>query len=654
MPPINKAKKSGLTLPGYKYLGPFNSLFAGKPVNKADEAARRHDLGYTDLLDKGHNPYIYFNDHDEQLIQDLQTDRTFGGILAKSVFSIKKAVAPALPNTKTKQAERAAKRKLYFARSNKHSKQAKMEDPNMDHDADAQAPDQPDGVARSGGGGAVGSSGRGGSGVGYSTGGWTGGSIFTDDIVVTKNTRQFICEIKNGHLYKTETLNTGAQHAAQYACTTPWSYFNFNQYSSHFSPHDWQKLINEYTAFRPVKMQVRIYNLQIKQIVTDGAQGNTYNNDLTAGLHIMCDGSHAYPYVQHPWDDECMPELPNQIWKLPQYAYLYGPIESIDEPTNGAEADIKKGIPLYILENTDHEVLRTGEATEFTFNFGDCEWVENNISSILPQMMYNPLVKNRKVYNIALNQAKQQVAAVKSSNWWPGPGLKDGTYSNNTETQASGPYITRTDNHNIIGDTPDGKGYSTWPARGAISHNLSSKDLHYVTGTEGDASPTLWYNKRHTMTRDYVINKLTAATGTSEIVNDWFMLPNQTWDSHPIARYNPIWVKVPRVNRKTMFDTQDGTIPMEHPPGTVFMKLAKIPIPGTGDSFLTIYATGQVSCEIVWQVKKTGSKNWRPEYRHTVSDMNIDAYRFNEAGNYYGAREPNDAMQTRYGHSKVL
>lgn len=151
MPPINKAKKSGLTLPGYKYLGPFNSLFAGKPVNKADEAARRHDLGYTDLLDKGHNPYIYFNEHDEQLIQDLQTDRTFGGILAKSVFGIKKAVAPALPNTKTKQAERAAKRKLYFARSNKHSKQAKMEDPNMDHDTDAQAPDQPDGVARSGG-----------------------------------------------------------------------------------------------------------------------------------------------------------------------------------------------------------------------------------------------------------------------------------------------------------------------------------------------------------------------------------------------------------------------------------------------------------------------------------------------------------------------
>lgn len=107
MPPINKAKKSGLTLPGYKYLGPFNSLFAGKPVNKADEAARRHDLGYTDLLDKGHNPYIYFNEHDEQLIQDLQTDRTFGGILAKSVFGIKKSSGASTTKHKNKTSRKS-------------------------------------------------------------------------------------------------------------------------------------------------------------------------------------------------------------------------------------------------------------------------------------------------------------------------------------------------------------------------------------------------------------------------------------------------------------------------------------------------------------------------------------------------------------------
>ena len=132
------------------------------------------------------------------------------------------------------------------------------------------------------------------------------------------------------------------------------------------------------------------------------------------------------------------------------------------------------------------------------------------------------------------------------------------------------------------------------------------------------------------------------------------MLPNQVWDSAPVSRFNSIWLKVPRVNRRTLLDTQDGTIPMEHPPGTIFMKLAKIPVPGAGDSYLTIYATGQVSCEIAWEVKKRGTKNWRPEFYHTATEMTASAYTFDNEGHYVSAVTPADAMQTRYGHAKVL
>lgn len=659
MPPTNKAKKSGLTLPGYRYLGPFNSLFSGKPVNKADEAARKHDLGYSDLLEKGENPYLYFNEHDATLIQDLQEDRSFGGILARSVFKVKQAVAPALPGGSKggpAKSDRAAKRKLYFARSNRGAKQQKMEDPSANNEIEPTAAEQPADMARSGGGGSMGGGGKGGAGVGYSTGGWTGGSVFTDDLVVTKNTRQFLCDIKNQHLYKIENLNAGENSVAQVAVTTPWSYFNFNQYSSHFSPHDWQHLINDYERFRPAAMRVRIYNLQIKQIVTDGAQGNLYNNDLTAGLHIMCDGDHKYPYVQHPWDDNCMPEMPNEIWKLSQYAYLQRPYANTnDAAAVASEMEFLRGAPLYILENTDHQVLRTGEATEFNFTF-NCEWVENNISYLQPQMMYNPLTATRLlIRQTDPNQATKFPAALKPSNWYAGPGLlKTASNRNTANGQASGPILTRVDtNNNVANENANVASYSTWPTFGALAAGNTQRNIHYQTG-EGQDQATLWYKDRHTCTREYYVNEMTNAQGALTQKTEWWMLPNQVWDSAPISRFNSIWLKVPRVNRRTMIDTQDGTIPMEHPPGTIFMKLAKIPVPGDGDSYLTIYATGQVSCEVAWEVKKRGTKNWRPEFYHTAENMNASAYTFNDQGLYTSAVEPADTMQSRYGHAKVL
>ena len=38
--------KRGLTVPGYKYLGPGNSLNRGQPTNQTDEAAKEHDEAY--------------------------------------------------------------------------------------------------------------------------------------------------------------------------------------------------------------------------------------------------------------------------------------------------------------------------------------------------------------------------------------------------------------------------------------------------------------------------------------------------------------------------------------------------------------------------------------------------------------------------------
>lgn len=80
-----------LTLPGYNYLGPFNKLNKGKPTNKSDKAAFKHDVAYGRLQRKGINPYWTFNDADRDFINEVGTD--WGGKIGKSVFQLKKKAA---------------------------------------------------------------------------------------------------------------------------------------------------------------------------------------------------------------------------------------------------------------------------------------------------------------------------------------------------------------------------------------------------------------------------------------------------------------------------------------------------------------------------------------------------------------------------------
>lgn len=81
----------GLTVPGYNYCGPFNSNDNGKPVNKDDAACKEHDLS-EDYKDP--KAYVFFNDADEKIIQDLKDSTTFTGKAARRYFEWKKRVAP--------------------------------------------------------------------------------------------------------------------------------------------------------------------------------------------------------------------------------------------------------------------------------------------------------------------------------------------------------------------------------------------------------------------------------------------------------------------------------------------------------------------------------------------------------------------------------
>lgn len=678
----------GFLFPGYNYLGPFNPLENGDPVNKADEAAKKHDQAYNKYINKGLNPYLNFNKGDQDFIDSLQSDSSVGGNFARAVFHLKKQIAPALNEPKdtgeppAKKDKRAGnKRHLYFARLNKGAKKAKADNNNMDGDLGdneqgaGEAPAAAGGERAGGGGGAIGGGGGGNNhGVGISTGGWIGGSILSNNRIITRNTRQWWCPIRNSHKYKQYTqFAQGNTQMHMMGYTTPWNMFNFNQYSSHFNPNEWQWLINRAKRFRPVKMEVKIYNLQIKQ---ESSQDTTaqYTNDLTAGLHVLCDGEHAFPWTQLPWDKGCMPELPHEIWELTQYAYIIVPSQTQDSSsTSEDEAIIRSMCPMYLLEETDHAVIRTGESIVFHHNF-DCGWVDNTHCSNMPQLAYtNPLVDSRlvkQVYNNGSSGATSRVQCKpfqKNPPWWPGPGYRQNTTSNNSAgNTVLGPYVTSYSPEGMVYETgPINYGAATGPYLGgqsAVAFDTTgnkNNNNNFLRFTPGDGAIVDGTNNPITRqpvlteTRDQVLWRANG-NNCSEVANV-YMMPNQVWDSAPISRYNPIWVKTPRTDRHTMLDTEDGTLPMAHPPGTIYVKLAHIPTPQNGGTdFLNIYATGQVSCEIEWEFEEHFNKNWRPERRLDVTHMVSDVYKIDDQGNYRLPNNYYDTMPTRLGQEKVL
>lgn len=86
---IRRVRNKGLTLPGYNYLGPFNSLDNGEPTNASDQAAKEHDEEYGRM---GARAYFLFNDADEKFIRNTGND--VGGRLGRFAFQIKKKLAP--------------------------------------------------------------------------------------------------------------------------------------------------------------------------------------------------------------------------------------------------------------------------------------------------------------------------------------------------------------------------------------------------------------------------------------------------------------------------------------------------------------------------------------------------------------------------------
>lgn len=77
-----------LSLPGYKYLGPGNSLDKGSPESWNDLVAYIHDIEYGKIIEMGGNPYLLWSEADAKAYQQFTTE-DYGGALGKAFFGLK-------------------------------------------------------------------------------------------------------------------------------------------------------------------------------------------------------------------------------------------------------------------------------------------------------------------------------------------------------------------------------------------------------------------------------------------------------------------------------------------------------------------------------------------------------------------------------------
>ena len=461
-----------------------------------------------------------------------------------------------------------------------------------------------------------GGGGGGGGGIGHSTGNWNCETIWGDKSCTTYASRHCVCLMRDQDMYTligntTNTQKLDTENTTSWAgFSTPWNYLDFNQYCIHFAPRDWQKLVNGYTRWRPKSINVKIFNIQVIQKTTTDA-GVQYSNDLTGTIQIFADQEGRYPRILYPNQTTLMGPFPNQIYYLPQFAYMTN-----NGGTGSGIVDLlshKSGF--YCLDESPSEMLRTGNEWASSYAFDpNTQWVSNKQSSINITKRANPLYDTWEVNGRGGDALRGNFSTWRSP-WYPGPNIAL------TDTTAAGQDLTDIPNVMVgSGGMPLAPGMPMYRPE-------ADKDeyLH-----------TFWVPKKVNMNegdiRDDQISESTAykvQISTSNLYNvapasvyssglsqgtiapeAWgAMLPGMIWDNRPPTYFDPIWQQFPETDEQFKIVSQLGGIPMNKSPGHIFVKVTPKPT-GEANGLINEYATFTCTVSIEWELEPYTTHRW--------------------------------------------
>lgn len=684
-PNQQKQDQRGLVLPGYKYLGPFNGLDKGQPVNKADEVAREHDLEYNKLLEAGDNPYLKYNHADQEFQEKLEGDTSFGGNLGRAVFQAKKRVLEPFGLAEEAPAKTAPGKKRPRPIEPPPSSENSIDEDLVERQAQRQRLGFQDGPGNSsnqvqqqpaanmasaevasGGGGPMGDNAQGADGVGSSSGDWHCDSLWMGDRVITKSTRTWSLPSYNNHRYKQINSSSEGVDEAYFGYSTPWGYFDFNRFHCHFSPRDWQRLINNHWGIRPKSLNFKLFNIQVKEVTTNDGT-TTIANNLTSTVQVFADTEYQLPYILGNAHEGCLPPFPADVFMLPQYGYL---------TLNKSHDALAQG-SFYCLEYFPSQMLRTGNNFTFSYQFENVPFHSMYMHNQSLDRLMNPLVDQYLWYLTATNgvqlhfkKSQKDSKANQFRNWVPGPNQRRQQWSksagaNNSQTGLwtfKNKYRIMDRNSGLAPGLPQAAADGFITADGQLIFSNVLQESNEAAGAKPpttllitDESETRPTNPgANTMWGEVADNQQSSSTAPSMATdNEGHIMPGMVWQNRDIYLQGPIWAKIPDTDGHFHPSPLMGGFGLKHPPPQILMK--NTPVPGNPpenfssakiNSFITQYSTGQVTVEIEWELQKEHSKRWNPEVQFTSNFDTVNRLQFtvNTDGNYVEDRP----IGTRY------
>nr|BDE68844.1 structural protein [Sika deer copiparvovirus] len=278
---------------------------------------------------------------------------------------------------------------------------------------------------------------------------WWGGTEWKDNHVTTFSTRRCVLKPYPDNYYSQRSMD----NIPGIVIVTPWYYFDFNCMSCHWSPAQYQTLIETQDEIRPVSMKMMIHHLVFKDVTT-GSDSQTAIQDVSSGAILLHrDGDYKFPYpmgggqLTHPG------HMPGSFYELPRYSYRtlakVDPVSAHAQTQSGSHASTvhlhyspTQDTELLLVEDQPSKMLFTGDCYEFNYDFPALPFAKLTQYPWNPRRQDNPLAEQK--FLTMTNILEADVFAphggtklvplpfsskMRPAQWLPGPKFKQGDYA---------------------------------------------------------------------------------------------------------------------------------------------------------------------------------------------------------------------------------
>lgn len=485
-------------------------------------------------------------------------------------------------------------------------------------------------------------------GVGDSTGDWEAGASFRDNGFTLTQTRQ-VRLVEWTRTYSSAYVKqkfAAADDPFVVGMKTPWSYIDFNKWSSCCSPAEFQYICNRYSAIKLVKVELEIFDIQVKEVSTDAAGHTQVENNLTGTVRVLIDEHFTYPYLTDCSQWGHLPREPWYISNLPQYAYCMLNDQNTDYGV------LKDPCAFWVLETGKSQMLRCGDHTGYVWHC-HTHWRDIFPKGQYIERTFNPLLGSyfKKWYKSAAaghlyKHPEPSESGFFRRNWERGPFFHTERLGDSTQPDPGDRYQYVVSNP-ATGRTVRAPGPPMGDLGGGIFPTTSLYSAHSTDQQGGESK----YADDELETANGIKGSKimcdvadVEAGGTEQtFLEEQAMQPGMCYDGRTPGYDFPIWAKLPNTERHVDQIPRIAAFGMRHPPPMVILRTSPTPgAPPTAafddtqtepiNSFVNQYASMHVTYKLHFEATSAIATQYNPaQYRNMPDDQSY--YIPSDAGN---------------------